>query len=59
MQDIHWPQSFENYLQALSQLESAVKLSKTRDLSELERAWDTKAGQQRKPAHAHGPVAKS
>jgi len=35
-QDIRWEQRFENYSKALKQLESAVGLSKERDLSNLE-----------------------
>lgn len=34
--DIRWKQRFENFKKAFSQLESAVDLSKERDLSELE-----------------------
>lgn len=35
-QDIRWQQRLENYQRALTKLVSAVDLSKTRDLSELE-----------------------
>ena len=34
-QDIRWEQRLENYSKALKQLESAVILSKERDLSDL------------------------
>jgi nucleotidyltransferase substrate binding protein (TIGR01987 family) len=34
--DIRWEQRFENFFKALKQLESAVRLSKERDLSDLE-----------------------
>lgn len=34
--DIRWEQRFENFSKALKQLESAVRLSKERDLSDLE-----------------------
>ncbi|MBQ9282823.1 MAG: nucleotidyltransferase substrate binding protein [Treponema sp.] len=34
--DIRWKQRFENFKKAFSQLETAVDLSKKRDLSELE-----------------------
>jgi nucleotidyltransferase substrate binding protein (TIGR01987 family) len=34
--DIRWEQRFENFSKALKQLENAVRLSKERDLSDLE-----------------------
>ena len=37
MQDIRWKQRFSNYQKALSRLEEAVLLSRTRDLSYLEK----------------------
>ena len=36
-QDIRWKQRFNNYIKALQNLRSAVKLLEERDLSELER----------------------
>ena len=35
--DIRWEQRFSNYKKALAQLEKAVELRKTRELSELEK----------------------
>jgi nucleotidyltransferase substrate binding protein (TIGR01987 family) len=35
--DIRWKQRFRNFLNAFSQLEDAVKLAKTRQLSQLEK----------------------
>ena len=36
-QEIRWKQRFSNYLKALLELESAIELSKTRELSKLEK----------------------
>lgn len=37
MENTRWEQRFENYLKALIQLESAVKLSEERELTDLEK----------------------